>query len=84
MKPYTSEQALLRDAQTIQDACNPVAIADALTAMYRYLTDVQDTEYACNHPAVKAVIGKLASLAHIDHSGQDAYSPLFDITYSVP
>ena len=81
MKQYTSEKEILKDANDIQDACNPIAIAGILRSMCSYLTDVKGTDYACKHPAVKAVIGKLCSLSEIDHNIEDCYSELYSLPY---
>lgn len=76
MKKYTSEEECNADANLIQDACNPIAVTGTLQAMYKFLVNHGGTEYALAHPSTKAVIGKLASLAHIDHNAMQAYGEL--------
>ena len=78
MKQYETEQECIDDAIALQDACNPTALAGTLRAMCSFLMKERGTDATCSHPAVKATIGKLASLAGISHDPEDAYKDLYD------
>lgn len=66
-----------RQAREIQDACNPIAVANFLVgAMKAVDKEVGGYDAMRRDPYLKTIIGKLADLFHISHDGA-IYDVLF-------
>lgn len=66
-----------RSAREIQDACNPIAVANYLVSAMKVVNDeFCGFDAMRRDPYLKAIIGKLADLFHISHDGA-VYDILF-------
>lgn len=70
LRTYTSELEICTESEAIQNACNPIAVAQTYRAIVRSLMDLKITpgmNQASKHPASRAVLGKLCDMSSMDH-----------------
>lgn len=64
-------------AREVQDACNPIAVANFLVeAMKAVNNEVNGFDALRRDPYLKAILGKLCDLFHISHDGR-----IYDVLY---
>lgn len=77
MSELTYEQ-VKKDAAQIQDACNPIAVANYLARASRVVSDeFKGFDKMRQDPYLKAIVGKLCDMFNIDHDGS-----VYDVLYN--
>lgn len=69
------------DAEQIQDACNPIAVANYLVRASKTVDNHHGGGFDAlrKDPYIKLIIGKLCSLYGIDHDGS-----IYDVIWNPP